>query len=289
MKDFGDISDKLLDTSELKRHGSEAFIANAGKIIAVLAALISIAATFTDISFAPILTVNFASSLLLILSMGYIIYFSLEDTGEAKGKQTEEYKRALSHYADAREKIRGEDIEPLRAYCLRYSECERIARQDAQLLSLGLSRDDLYNYLNGKVTSRKQKWQLKKIAEIRPSALTPKILLATDRPDSHSELEDPERKKLSHLSLKLIPTTVSAFVTVSVVLTAKVGMGSADILSAIIRLSTLPTLAFRGFSEGYTYAKHSLALWLETKASILEGYSASRDGANGGVLSEPEC
>ena len=93
MKDFTDISDKLLDTDELIKHGSETFINNVGKIIAVIAALISIAATFTDISFTPIFSISFASSLLLILSMGYIIYFSLEEAGEVSGKNTEEYTK----------------------------------------------------------------------------------------------------------------------------------------------------------------------------------------------------
>ena len=275
MKDFTDISDKLLDTDELIKHGSETFINNVGKIIAVIAALISIAATFTDISFTPIFSISFASSLLLILSMGYIIYFSLEEAGEVSGKNTEEYKAALSRYVAARERIRGEDIEDLREFCRAYAEDERVARQNGALTSLGLSRSDLDRYLSGESLPRGQKRQLKKIASIKLSPLTPKILLAREKPERYSELENPERKKLSRLSVKLIPTTVSAFVTVSVVLTANTGMGGADILSAILRLSTLPVLAFRGFSEGYTYAKHSLSLWLETKANVLSAFLES--------------
>ena len=197
MKDFRDISDKLLDTDALLKRSNEAFINNAGKIIAALAAIISVAATFTDISFAPIFTVNFASSVLLVLSMGYVIYFSLEEAGEVSGKETAEYKSAFARYIAARERINGEDVEALRDYCREYALAERVARQNSALMALGLSQEDLLRYLSGEDLPRRQRRQLKRIAEMKPSVLTPKILLARERPEKYSELENPERKKMS--------------------------------------------------------------------------------------------
>ena len=61
-------------------------------------------------------------------------------------------------------------------------------------------------------------------------------------------------------------------VTVSVMLTAKEGLTGADVLNGILKLSALPMIGFKGYSQGYSYAKHTLTLWTETKANILEAF-----------------
>ena len=94
-------------------------------------------------------------------------------------------------------------------------------------------------------------------------------------PDT-SELENPESRKLVSLFLRLIPSALCTLITVSVILTAKDGLTVTDVLNGILKLSALPVAAFRGYSQGYTYAKHSLSLWLDTKSGILEGYLNKR-------------
>ncbi len=278
MKDFRDIQDKLLDTDELMKRGSAAILNSMGKITALVAAVITLAATFTDISFLWIFSEDFASSLLLILTSGYIIYFSLEDAGERSGETTEEYRAAKARYDKERARICGEDIEALREYCREYALAECIARQNAALLSWGLSREMLDAYKSGKETDKKYRHRLARIAKIKPAELTPKILLSRDRGRERCELENPERHKLPTLIMKLIPSTLCTFVTVSVILSTKEGLSGADVLSALLRLSALPMLGFRGYSEGYTYTKHSMSLWLETKANIIEGFAATKGG-----------
>jgi hypothetical protein len=76
-------------------------------------------------------------------------------------------------------------------------------------------------------------------------------------------------------------------ITVSVMLSAKDGMTASDILNGILKLSALPVIGFRGFCAGYSYSKHTLSLWLETKAGILEAFfkelsradATAKDGA----------
>ena len=145
------------------------------------------------------------------------------------------------------------------------------------LLAKGLSEGDLEGYLSGeRGFESKARRELKKIAALKPYQLSAKTLLSRERSGGKSELIDPEKRKLLSLISKLIPTTVSAFITVAVVISAKDGLSGADVLSALLRLSALPAMAFRGYSEGYTYAKHSLSLWLEVKAGILEEFFVDR-------------
>ena len=118
MKDFSQIEDSILDSGEIVKKAGRALIENMGKIIALAVSLIMIAVTFTDISFSSVFTESFASSLLLLLTSSYIIYFSLEDAGEKCAENTEEYKKATERYDSLRQKVSGNDIADLRVFCL---------------------------------------------------------------------------------------------------------------------------------------------------------------------------
>ena len=271
-----DIESVLLGTDELTRRGKNALISNMSIVIAVAVAVISALVSFTDVSFGAFLSDGFFPSLLFLLTNGYIIYFSLADAGENSGKESEEYERAGKKYEAAVLRIKPSDVAALGEYCIRYAEAELLQRQDAALLAAGLDRSCLEAYLKGEKTKGGGTRRLRKIAAMKPYPLTPTVLLDGERTARRSMLENPARYKLLHLFVKLIPTTVCSIITVSVMLSGKDGQSAADILNAIVRLSLLPVLAFRGYREGYLYAKFSLSAWLDTKAVILEGF-AQRD------------
>ena len=101
--DLRNFEDGILDSGQIIRRAGHVILGNAGKIIAALVALIMLAVTFTDITFTGIFTESFASSLLLLITSSYVIYFSLEDSGEKYGMETEEYRAASERY----DKLRG--------------------------------------------------------------------------------------------------------------------------------------------------------------------------------------
>lgn len=275
MKNLSEFEISLLDSSESVKKLGLAALENMGKLIATIVAVIMIAVTFTDISFSAFSPKEMASSLLLLLTSSYIIYFSLEDAGEKFGEKSEEYKSALSRYDELRGKIKGEDIEALRGFLCKYAENELSFRKKSALMAEGLSLQDIDSYKNGETTDLRTRRKLRRISRIKPVILTPKTLLCRERWQKRSELENPERRKILGLLLKLIPSTVCMTVTVSVMLTAKDGLSTADILNGILKLSSLPMAAFRGYSAGYVYSKNSLSLWLETKANIIESFIKS--------------
>ncbi|MBQ9071003.1 MAG: hypothetical protein IJY23_06640 [Clostridia bacterium] len=276
MKDFSQIEDSILDSGEMVKKAGRALIENMGKIIALAVSLIMIAVTFTDISFSSVFTESFASSLLLLLTSSYIIYFSLEDAGEKCAENTEEYKKAKERYDSLRQKVSGNDIADLRVFCLGYSERELEYRKSNALIREGLSSEDMKAFCSGKTFDKRTGRKLKRIAKIKPVRLTPRMLLSKGKAGRSGELENPESKKLLSLIIKLIPSTVCMTVTVSVMLSAKEGLSSADVLNGILKLSALPMIGFKGYSAGYSYAKHSLASWFETKADIIEDFLKSK-------------
>lgn len=276
MKDFSQIEDSILDSGEIVKKAGRTLIENMGKIIALAVSLIMIAVTFTDISFSSVFTESFASSLLLLLTSSYIIYFSLEDAGEKCAENTEEYKKATERYDSLRQKVSGNDIADLRVFCLGYSERELEYRKNNALIREGLSSEDMKAFCSGKTFDRHTCRKLKRIAKIKPVRLTPRMLLSKGKAGRSGELENPESKKLLSLIIKLIPSTVCMTVTVSVMLSAKEGLSSADVLNGILKLSALPMIGFKGYSAGYSYAKHALSSWFETKADIIEDFLKSK-------------
>lgn len=269
-----DMEAVILGTDEVARKTRSAILNNTGKLIAVCVAVVSLLVSFTDVSFDAFFEESFCPSLLFILTNGYVIYFSLVDVGENSGRESEEYLLARKRYDEAVDKLCPTDVEALREYCIAYSKRELEMRQDSALLAEGRGREELERYRRGEDMPRSVGRRLKRIADMKPYPLTPAILLEKERTQRRSELENPGTKKLLRLFLKLIPTTVCSFITVSVMLSAKDGQSAVDILNALLRLSLLPVLAFRGYKEGYLFARNSLSVWLDTKARIIEGFKS---------------
>ena len=280
MREIGTFEDSILDSSAAIRRAAKSIADNMGKLIAFIAASVTVAVTFTDVTFLGVFTEQFTSSFLLLITSAYIIYFSLEDAGERWGEETEEYKEAKERYLFAKGKIRGEDVGELREFLSEYSKEEFEERKRCMMLMLGVSTDDIKAYTEGRIKDKRTIRGIKKILSLAPIRLSPKTILSVARANGKSELENPERGKIPMLFLKLIPSTICMCVTMSVMLTAKDGLTASDILSGIIKLSALPMIGFRGYSEGYTFSKHMSSLWLETKDNILETFLEKRENAN---------
>jgi hypothetical protein len=279
MKSYKDFETGLLDSGEKLRSGIGELLNNMGRAVAIITAIVTVLVTFTDISLAVITEQSFTSSLLLMLCSSYIIYFSLEDAGEHLGEECEEYASAILHYRASREKINGEDIEALRNFCSAYTEKELDFRRRNLLVCYGISYSEYESYIRGTEYEKKNERVLKKAKRMRISELTPATLLTKDKLQNRSELENPEKRKVPTLILKLIPSTVCMAVTLSFILNVKNGLCAADVINGILKLSALPLIGFKGYSYGYSYAKHTRSMWIETKANILDAFLASKNAA----------
>ena len=265
-------SNELLEIRSFMKHSYTALISNAGKVIAFITLSMAVLLTFTDVAFSDLSSQAFTTQLCVMLLSSYLMYFSLEDSGEREGEASEEYKMANERYLSAKTRITPNDIDRLRQFCLDYSIREQEYRRLSYLSEMGLSKCDYLSYRSGKVFSRRNMRIFRKADKIRAVNLTPSTLLSSTHGVSQSELLGPGRAKLISSLISLIPSTVCMIFTVSVMLTTKDGMTVSSVIEGILKLSALPIIGFRGMLDGYKFAKEEKSAWLETKARLLETF-----------------
>ena len=271
---MNDFDTDLLSKDTDNRGG--VILANLSKIVAVIAALGATMVTFTDITFGSLVTEEITTVLVLLLLAAYVIYFSLEDAGERRGEESEEFIAAYTRHSALRERVLPEMIPELRQFAADYSMAEAKHRRDNELMRLGYTEDELTAYTRGEITDRRAKRALRRVMAIRPVCLTAASLLSRERWRARSELYNPERGKHLKMSLKLLPTALCMVVTVSVVFSTKDNLGAKEICEGIMKLSTLPVVGIRGYLSGVAYARETRAGWLETKSRLLECFLGNR-------------
>ena len=263
---------------DLEGEGSiAAFLENSGKIIAVITLLVSALVTFTNVSFSAAFTESFTCQMLIMLLSSYLMYFSMEETGERSGEATDVYKNALSRYEKLCSEVSASDIPTLRDFLKKYSEDDQRYRRQICLMRYGATYEE-YERMKGSASlTKREKRILKQVERIRPVRLLPHSLLNNERGGRKSELSSPEGPKLIAMIMRLIPTTVCTIFTVSVMLTAKDELTASVIIEGILKISALPIIGFKGYIAGYKYARGVKRSYIDTKSRIIEEFiSASR-------------
>lgn len=265
--------DTLLETGRVLDRGFREIGENMSKAIAIITAIIAAALTFTEIALPEVATTELTTEVCVMLISSYIIYFSLEDAGESRGKRSEGYLEALLEYKEERQKVKGEDIGELRDFCLRYT-CEEVEyRRRELLLSEGVTPDEYLAYKRGETLDGRIRAVCQRAEKIKPIRLTAQMLTEGEQDSSKKPIGSPEGAKIVKLILGLVPTTVCMLLTVSLMITAKADMTFADIIASLIKLLTLPIVALRGYAEGLGYSTGPLLSWIKTKAELLKAFN----------------
>lgn len=269
-------TNELLELGGMVRRTYSSVIANAGKIIAIITLTVAVLVTFTDMAFSDLRSAELTTTLIVMLASAYLMYFSLEDSGEKEGEESEEFKSATEKYLGFREKITPGDIDGLRAFCLDYAKRELEYRRLAYLCEMGYSEGDLNSYKSGAKYPRRAVRAFKRAEKMRAVRLSPAILLSRAHGRVKSEICDPRYKKLTASLTSLIPSTVCMVFTVSVILTAKDNLTVSTVIDGLVKLSCLPVIGFKGTLDGYRFTREDKSGWLETKARLLEAYLNSK-------------
>lgn len=263
-----ELDDVLLEANSLVRSGIGSLLGNLGKTVALITLAVACLVTFTDVSLIGVERERYATTLAVMIISSYVMYFSLFDVGEERGKESAEYTKAKERYSTTRVKLNGDMMPALRDFCEEYSRAELEYRRRERLMYYGLSEADVKD-----CGGDKRKARIKRKAErLRATPLTPKVLLTSEKSGGATELQNPERGKLLRSFLKLLPSTVCTCITVSVVLSVKDGMTVEDVLNGIIKLSALPIIGIRGYVSGIVFAQKTCSSWLQTKAMVLESF-----------------
>ncbi|MBQ7387366.1 MAG: hypothetical protein IJW03_04275 [Clostridia bacterium] len=262
----------LLDVGGMMKRTKSYFVSNGGKIIAAITLVIAVVVMFTDITFSGFSSYEFFTTLLLMLLASYLMFFSLEDAGERLGEDSDEYRAAIKRYYAAKGRISAALIPSLREFCTRYSRDELAYRRISLLTEHGYTLEEYEAYISGKEIQKRALRVFRKCEKMCAVTLSPQILLSVNKQSFESELVNPEKRKLLHLVLQLIPSTVCMAFTVSVILSTKEGMTLDGVIDGLFKLTALPIVGLRGYSEGYSYVKNSKIAWIETKARLLEAF-----------------
>lgn len=285
--------DALLESGSIMRRGYSLIHENSGKLIALITAAIAILLTFAEVGLPNVIGAELGADLMVMLAASYIIYFSIEDAGERLGRECEAYKQAEGLWRERAGRLSAEAIGDLRDFCIRYSRDELNYRRLTALMAAGLTEEEYLAYLKwresgaksehgggGTPASRttkpphgsKARRALRRISRMKPISLSPATLIGGGAGGSGSELKNPERHKIVRMLVGLLPTTVCMLFTVSMMITAKSGLDAGAVISGIVKLSTLPMIAMRGYSHGYDYSRLTLPAWMETKAKLIDAF-----------------
>ena len=267
-----DSASDLLELGGMMRRGYSSIIANAGRVIAVITLTVAILVSFTDMTFSDLTGESFTTTLMVMLVSSYLMYFSLADTGDREGEQSEEYGAAIEKYTAVRAKISPDDIDGMRGFCHDYSMSELRYRRLSYLSENGYSESDYIAYKSGKKFPRRGVRVFRRTEKMKVIRLSPAVLMSHSHSRIDGELTDPKRRRLINALLSLIPSTLCTVFTVSVILTAKEDMSLSAVIDSLLKLSALPIIGFKGMIDGYRFAREDKSAWLESKARLLETF-----------------
>ena len=266
---------KELENLGLEKTDTEAncLLSGLGKLVAGICAAIATLVTFTDITFSGLSARDMTTVLAVLLGSAYAIYFSLEESGERRGEETEEFRTAFSQHRKLCFTLTPEMIPKLRDFLAEYTINEAISRRRTLLLRSGYTEDDYNAYRAGNDLGKTARRVMRRAARIKAAQISiGDILSSYGKPKNRGELYNPEIRARLKMLLNLIPTTLCMVVTVSVMMNFKESLGPAEIFEGLMKLSALPIIGARGYIGGYLYAKDVRVRWLETKSRLLEAF-----------------
>lgn len=261
----------LAQSGSILKKGYSFVIANVGKTVAIITLLVTALVSFTEISLSELNSEVFTSTLIMMLLASYVMYFSLEDAGERLARENESYKEISERHESLEKDVKRCDIARLREFCLDYTKAELEYRRSNMLFSLGYTKEEYDAYLNGAKMPKKTAKALRRVEKIKRAQLSASTLLSA-KSRTKSELKNPEVSRLTNMIIRLIPSTVCMLFTVSVMVSVRDNMTVAGVIEAILKLSTLPIIGLKGYSDGYEYVMNNESAWLETKSRLIEAF-----------------
>lgn len=277
----GDERNIGLDFCKITQHGYGFLANNAGKLIALITAMVAVAVTFADVVFTGFSGAQFSSTLIVMVVASYLIHFSLEAAGEKYGESCEDYRAAAERYKAVCGRVGAGELSALRQFLTDYTRRELAERRARILAEADVSEEELLALKAGGVLRKSQKKLLRRLERQRAVRISAAELLSIGR-GGGGELENPEPRKLVRLILGMIPTTLCTVFTVSVVLSLKDGMSASTVLDGLFKLSALPIIGFRGYLAGYEHATGDKVRWVESKTRLIEAFLISEESAKVG-------
>ena len=245
-----DFEKSILEGGRIMQKTQSFLVENMGKTIALVTGMIAVLVSFTEIGFCDISSRDFTLNAIFMLICTYIMYFSLEDTGERTGKTSAEYVERENEFKAIQKKIDSSKIGSLRDFLKDYKMQEYRYRRENLILAYGLSVEEYENMCKLEKLTLRQRMIIRKVERLKPIDITPKTLMARSIGEGGSEIANPKSARLFKIILNLIPSTLCMLFTVSIMLSAKDNLTTSDIIDSIVKLTTRPAIALKGYCQG---------------------------------------
>lgn len=272
-----ELDSAFLEADRLIKRGKRTLAENAGKTVAVITAAVTVLVTFTEVGIGGFLTSGSLTDALILIIASYLMYFSLGDAGKRTAMATEEFRAASAALDNARGRVGGEMIGELRQFCLDYSSSELEYRKRRMAKELGLSDSDLRSPPDRRTKRLKRRLNRQKMLKI-----TPRMLLCGAEYEGNTELTAPQGARAKRTVKTLLPSTAAMLFTVSVILSTKDGLTAAAVAEGLLRLSCLPIIGLRGYTDGYGLALGAELSWIRARVRLLDAFLKGKGATSEG-------
>ena len=247
-----------------------------GRAIALLAVIVCTIFTFTEVAFIDISLEKFTVEGVVVLALALVMYLSLESEGEVYARAQSVYLEAKRRADTLADKVKGEDLSPLRTYLLEVYEDEVKAREERLLLAYGISPEELLKYRSGEKSEKKKARRLRRIARVRSRAILPNELLFFDGEARGDISTAPRRQGRLFGMLRILPSVLCTLLTVAVMIDLKEGFSLRLVFEGVLKLSALLSMGLRGYLAGVQYVNEALIPYHKLREKLLESFLKKR-------------
>ena len=254
---------------------------NASWIIGALAIFVIVVVSYTDISFTSSFTVRFSTSLILLLICNYVEYFSMKHLGKEEARNEKKYKEAQEKYEAAVENVRKAGyISRIPDFCYHYAKDDYEKRVRRVLLQAGIEYDTYIKCYRGKkkkeLPAELSEFEKKVITlanSVKPLNLSLEYIVSVSGERAVSRTpKDPIKISLQQDIQYLIPTLLSTFFVVGVLVEAIGDPSFATFATCAIKVFLLVWNGIKGYQNGYyNILRDSLDYTLARTNLLLEG------------------
>ncbi|MCQ2385343.1 MAG: hypothetical protein MJ078_01515 [Clostridia bacterium] len=275
-------------------HTAKSVLANLGILCAGVTLCVAAVLLFTDISFEVAGTYIFSPSFLLLLFAGYVMYFSMASAGRERAssepgyrKQKETLEGLLTQY-----RLRG-SRDSLSAFCRKISARETDEKINGLLLYYGITREDMEKgFAADQKITRRQKKGLRRVKRCEGVTVAPSMLLSGQGVGLYAPplSAPPEKTAARRIILYMLPTSLTAFFSVSVVCSVILKPTAGEWIGYLLKLFTLVFNGIKGYEAGYfhiakdkkKYRGGQIVLWEEYFKDLgLFPASLQKEGSQG--------
>ena len=282
---------------------------NASWIIGTLAVFVIVVVSFTDISFTSSFTVRFSTSLVLLLICNYVEYFSMKHLGKEEARGEKKYQEAQKRYEGAVKDVCEKGfISRIPDFCYYYAKEDYEKRLRRILLQADIDLDTYIKRYRGKkkkeLPAELSDFEKKVIClanEAKPLNLSLEYIVSVSGERATSRTpKDPAKISLQQDIQYLIPTLLSTFFVVGILVEAIGNPTFATFATCIVKVFLLVWNGIKGYQNGYynilrdsvdyTLARTNLLLeakaWCEAHTALKAAEPASAPVSTEPVVSE---